>query len=416
MRIAIIGSGVSGLVTAHLLRRRHDVVLYETDERPGGHAHTHRIELPELTCDVDTGFLVYNERTYPMFCRLLDELGVATKPSDMSFSVADQRAGLEWRGSSISTVFARRANLARPDFLRMLVDVARFNRLARRLVTDPPPDSVTLEEVLAPHRWSAGFRDWYLVPLGSSIWSANPSTFTRIPATTFVRFFERHGLLSLHNQPNWRTVEGGSTRYVEAIVGPLRNEGRLRLGNRVDKIRREYGGVEVMSEAGVETYDHVVLASHSDQALRLLSDADRMEHETLGALRYQSNRATLHTDSSLLPSEPRAWASWNYHRLDAERDEATLTYYLNRLQGIDSATPVLVTLNRDDAIDPEKVLAQMQYAHPVFDPAAIRAQGQRDQINGTRRTWFTGAYWGYGFHEDGVRSAVETCRALGVTW
>lgn len=416
MRIAIIGSGVSGLVTAHLLRRRHDVVLYETDERPGGHAHTHRVELPELTCDVDTGFLVYNDRTYPLFCRLLDELGVATKPSDMSFSVADQRAGLEWRGSSISTVFARRANLARPDFLRMLVDVARFNRLARRLVTDPPPDSVTLEEVLAPHRWSAGFREWYLVPLGSSIWSANPSTFTRIPAATFVRFFERHGLLSLHNQPHWRTVVGGSTRYVEAIVAPLRNEGRLRLGTRVDKIRREYSGVEVMSEAGVETYDHVVLATHSDQALRLLSDPDRMERETLGALRYQPNRATLHTDSSLLPTERRAWASWNYHRLDAERDEATLTYYLNRLQGIDSATPVLVTLNRDDAIDPEKVLGHMQYAHPVFDPAAIRAQGRRDRINGARRTWFTGAYWGYGFHEDGVRSAVETCRALGVTW
>ncbi len=270
--------------------------------------------------------------------------------------------------------------------------------------------------MLAPHRWSAGFRDWYLVPLGSSIWSADPSTFTQIPAATFARFFERHGLLNVRDQPKWRTVDGGSKRYVDAILRPLRNEGRLRLGTPVDKIRREPGGVEVVSEAGVETYDHVVLATHSDQALRLLSDPDRMERETLGALRYQPNRATLHTDASLLPTERRAWASWNYHRLEAERDEATLTYYLNRLQGIDSATPVLVTLNRDDAIDPEKVLARMEYAHPVIDPAAVRAQGQRDEINGTRRTWFAGAYWGYGFHEDGVRSAVETCRALGVTW
>ncbi len=416
MRIAVIGSGVSGLVTAHLLRGRHDVVLYEAAGRPGGHSHTHRIELPELSCDVDTGFLVYNKRTYPLFSRLLDELGVASKPSDMSFSVADQRTGLEWRGTSFSGVFAQRRNLVRPDFLRMLADVIRFNRLARGLLADPPSATVTLEEVLAPHRWSAGFRDWYLVPLGSSIWSADPSTFTQIPAATFARFFERHGLLNVRDRPEWRTVNGGSKRYVDAILRPLRDEGRLRLGSPVGKIRREPGRVEVVSDAGVDTYDHVVLATHSDQALSLLSDPDRREHETLSALRYQSNRAVLHTDASLLPAERRAWASWNYHRLGAEQDEATLTYYLNRLQGIDSATPVLVTLNRDEAIDPGKVLARMEYAHPVLDPAAARAKGHRDEINGTRRTWFVGAYWGYGFHEDGVRSAVETCRAMGVGW
>jgi predicted NAD/FAD-binding protein len=416
MRVAIIGSGVAGLVTAHLLHRRHDVVLYESDDRPGGHADTRRVELPELTCDVDTGFLVYNERTYPLFCRLLDELGIATKPSDMSFSVSDQRTGLEWRGTSFSTVFAQRRNLARPDFLRMLADVGRFNRLAGGLLSDPPPDRVTLEEVLARHRWSAGFRDWYLVPLGSSIWSADPSTFTRIPAATFARFFERHGLLNVRDQPQWRTVDGTSRRYVEAIVRPLRSEGRLRLGTPVGKIRRQPGEVEIVTDDGVDTYDHVVVATHSDQALNLLSDPDRLESQTLGALRYQANRATLHTDARLLPSKRRAWASWNYHRLEAEQDEATLTYYLNRLQGIESATPVLVTLNRDDAIDPEKVLATMDYAHPVLDPAAVQAQGRHSEINGTRRTWFVGAYWANGFHEDGVRSAVETCRAMGVTW
>ena len=246
MRIAIIGSGVSGLVTAHLLHGRHDVVLYESDERPGGHSHTHRVELPELTCDVDTGFLVYNERTYPLFCRLLDELGVATRPSDMSFSVADQRTGLEWRGTSFSTVFAQRRNLARPEFLRMLADVGRFNRLARGLLADPPPDSVTLEEVLAPHRWSAGFRDWYLVPLGSSIWSADPSTFTQIPAATFARFFERHGLLNVRDQPKWRTVDGGSKRYVDAILRPLRSRGpppaRDPGGQDPPRARRSRGG------------------------------------------------------------------------------------------------------------------------------------------------------------------------------
>jgi len=415
MRIAIVGSGVSGLVCAHLLHPHHDVVLYESDDRPGGHSHTHRVELPDLDCDVDTGFLVYNERTYPLFGRLLDRLDVATQASDMCFSVSDQRTGIEWRGSSVSTVFAQRRNLVRPAFLAMLADVARFNRLCQGLLVDPPPDTVTLEDVLAPHRWSSGFRSWYLVPLGSSIWSANPRTFTRIPAATFARFFERHGLLRLRDQPRWRTVTGGSKRYVEAILAPLRAEGRVRLSTPVDKILRHGPRVELVGPAGPETYDHVIVATHSDQALRLLSDADRAERAVLGAIRYQSNRATLHTDASLMPVNRRAWASWNYHRLEGAGDMATLTYHLNQLQGIPSATPVLVTLNRDEAIDPTAVIARMDYSHPVLDPAAVEAQGRKGEINGTRNTWFAGAYWGYGFHEDGVRSAVDTCRAFGVT-
>src|SRR5271165_1775610 len=269
MRIAIIGSGVSGLVCAHLLHRRHDVVLYEADDRAGGHSHTHRVELPDTTTDIDTGFLVYNERTYPLFCRLLDGLGIATQPSDMSFSVADRRTGLEWRGTSPSMVFAQRGNLARPAFWRMLSDIGRFNRLARRLLVDPPSDDVTLDDVLAQHRWSIGFREWYLIPLGSSIWSADPTTFTRIPAATFARFFERHGLLRLRDQPRWRTVTGGSQTYVQAILRPLQAAGRVRLRTPIDKIRREAGGVELVSLGGTETFDHVVVATHSDQALRL---------------------------------------------------------------------------------------------------------------------------------------------------
>jgi predicted NAD/FAD-binding protein len=414
MRIAIIGSGVSGLVCAHLLHGRHDVVLYEAADRPGGHSHTHRVELPDANADVDTGFLVYNERTYPLFRGLLDRLGVATQPSDMSFSVSDQRTGIEWRGTSPSTVFAQRRNVARPAFWRMLSDITRFNRLARRLLEDPPSDGVTLEDVLAQHRWSTEFRDWYLVPLGSSIWSADPKTFTQIPAITFARFFERHGLLRLCDQPNWRTVTGGSQTYVQAILRPLEAESRVRLGTPIEKIRREVGGVELLSPGGAESFDHVVVATHSDQALRLLSDPDRLENETLGAIRYQPNRATLHTDVRLLPRSRRAWASWNYHRLDAEVDHATLTYHLNPLQGIPSTVPVLVTLNQDDAVDPDLVLARMDYAHPVLDAGAINAQRRHRDISGARRTWYCGAYWGNGFHEDGVRSAVETCRALGV--
>jgi hypothetical protein len=399
-----------------LLHRRHDVVLFEADSRPGGHSHTHRVELLDATVNVDTGFLVYNERTYPLFSRLLQRLGVASQPSDMSFGVSDQRTGLEWRGTSPSTVFAQRRNALRPGFLRMLADIGRFNHLALALLSDPPPDSVTLEDVLAPHRWSAGFREWYLVPLGSSIWSADPATFTKIPAATFARFFERHGLLRLRDQPRWRTVTGGSQNYVQAVLRPLQREGRVRLEAPVDKIRRHAGEVEVVGPGGVERFDHVIVAAHSDQALRLLSDPDRREQEILGAIRYQPNRATLHTDVRLMPRNRRAWASWNYHRLDASSDRATLTYYVNRLQVISSPTPLLVTLNQDDAIRPDQVIARMDYEHPVLSPLAVAAQRRRGEVSGARRTWFCGAYWGYGFHEDGVRSAVETCRALGVTW
>jgi predicted NAD/FAD-binding protein len=415
MRIAIVGSGISGLVCAHLLHRRHDVVLFEADDRPGGHSHTHHVDLPDATVDVDTGFLVYNDRTYPLFCRFLDRLGVATQASDMSFGVSDRRTGLEWRGTSPSTVFAQRRNIVRPAFLRMLADIARFNRMALGLLESPPPDQVTLEEVLARQHWSQGFLEWYLVPLGSSIWSASPSTMTKIPAATFARFFERHGLLRVGDQPSWRTISGGSRTYVEAVLRPLRQEGRVHLGTPVEKIRRQPDGVEVVSTFGAEQFDHVVVATHSDQALRLLSDPDRLERSVLGAIAYQPNRATLHTDARLMPRHRKAWASWNYQRLSPDADSATLTYYLNSLQGIISDVPVLVTLNQDDAIDPERVIARMDYEHPVLGPATVAAQARRAEVNGRRRSWFCGAYWRYGFHEDGVRSAVEVCSALGAT-
>jgi predicted NAD/FAD-binding protein len=410
MRIAIVGTGVSGLVCAHLLSRRHDVTVFEADGRPGGHAHTVTVDLPDGSFDVDTGFLVYNERNYPGLMRLFDDLGVATKPSDMSFSVTDEVSGLEWKGSSFDTVFAQRRNLVRPAFLRMLADIVRFNRMARELLDGPQDASISLGDLLERGNWSPRFLNWYLIPMGSSIWSADPSTFLGMPAVTFARFFANHGLLEYGNQPHWRTVVGGSKHYVDAILAPLGRS--VRLEEPVTKITRYDDGVEIHTPRGPERFDHLVVATHSDQALELLSDPSRLERDVLGAIRYQSNRATLHTDVSLLPANTKAWASWNYHRLPDEPTEATLTYRLRALQGVESRDELLITLNRDDAIDPASVLRTFDYAHPVYDAAAITAQRRQEELNGVQRTWFCGAYWGYGFHEDGVQSARVVCRRL----
>jgi predicted NAD/FAD-binding protein len=410
MRIAIVGTGVSGLVCAHLLRRDHQVVVFESDDRPGGHAHTVRVDLPDETHQVDTGFLVYNEANYPGLVRLFDQLGVATKPSDMSFGVSDEVSGIEWRGTSVGTVFAQRRNAVRPSFLRMLADVARFNKAARGLLDSPVDLGYSLRDLLDGGRWSRQFVEWYLIPMGSSIWSADPATFLDMPAATFARFFHNHGLLTYGDQPAWRTVDGGSRRYVDAVLAPLGDA--VRLSCPVDKVLRREDGVEIHSEAGPERFDQVILATHSDQALSLLSDPSPDERQVLGALRYQPNLATLHTDARLLPRNRRAWASWNYHRLAEQPDRSTLTYRLASLQGIESDHELLVTLNRDDVIDEDKVLARFEYAHPVFDGPAVAAQRRHQELNGQRRTWFCGAYWGYGFHEDGVASARTVCRQL----
>ena len=416
MRIAVVGGGVAGLVSAYVLGTRHDVTLYEADERLGGHTNTVRVEVDGATHSVDTGFIVYNERTYPGFVELLRHLGVATQPSNMSFSVSDARTGLEWKGSSPSTLFAQRRNLVNPAFHRMLADVVRFNRAARRVAAAGTDPEITLAEFLASGRWSAALVDWYLVALGSAIWSANPRSFGEIPMATFARFFENHGLLQLGNQPRWRTIDGGAVHYVDAIRARLSTPVRHGIG--VEKIvrRREQRTVELRTVNGeLEEFDHVVVASHSDQALRLLADPTVAEHEILSAIRYQPNQATLHTDARLMPRNRRAWASWNYHRAREPQDAATVTYDMNRLQGIRSRRPILVTLNRADEIEPASVLGTFSYDHPVFDAAAVRAQRRRDEISGYRfGTSFAGAYWGYGFHEDGVQSALHVCRELGV--
>ncbi len=414
MRIAIVGSGIAGMTAAHLLHAHHDVHLFEADDRPGGHANTVQLDVGGTEVPVDTGFLVLNDRTYPRFTRLLAELGVATHKSDMSFSLSDRASGVEWRGTSVSTVFAQRRNVVRPAFLAMLVDVVRFNHLARALLADPTAPSGTLADLLSGHRWSRRFVDWYLVPLGAAIWSADPSTFTSIPARTFAEFFSRHGLLSFGEQPQWRTVTGGSARYVEAILAPLRRRRRLHLATPVCKVRREGGRAEVVTEHGPAVFDHVMLAVHSDQALELLADPTGEERATLGAIRYQTNRATLHTDARLLPANRRAWASWNYLRREEGSRRATLTYYLNRLQGLQVEQPILVTLNRDEEIHPTRIVRRFDYAHPVIDRKAVAAQGRHRTLNRGELS-FCGAYWGYGFHEDGVNSAVVACERFGVS-
>lgn len=415
MRIAIVGTGISGLTCAHILDRHHHVEVFEADDRPGGHSNTVRVDLADETHWVDTGFIVFNESTYPGFVRLLDELRIDSTPTTMSFSVTDERSGIAWRGTSPDTVFAQRRNALRPTFLRMLVDIARFNRRARALLTEEDDDDVTLEDVLTAGRWSRTFVDNYLVPLGSAVWSADPTTFTKFPAASFARFFDNHGMLGFRGSRSWRTLPGGARHYVDAITRPLGT--RLHLGTPIDKIVRHGDGVEVVTAQGrLAEFDHVVVATHSNQALSILGDPTPAERSLLGAIRYQPNRAVLHTDARMLPPTRRAWASWNFHRPHEPRQESTVTYYMNQLQHLDSRHPICVTLNRDDEIRPESVLATIPYAHPVFDRDALRAQQRHGEISGRNHTSYCGAYWGYGFHEDGVASARKVCEALGVTW
>jgi predicted NAD/FAD-binding protein len=415
MRIAIIGSGISGLTCAHLLHPRHEVMVFEVDGRPGGHTNTVEVEVDGQHHAVDTGFIVHNDRTYPGFVGLLDDLGVATRASEMSFSVSDEASGIEWCGTSLATLLAQPRNIGNGAFQRMVLDVVRFNRAAGRIAADGADPDLTLGEFLAQRRWSRPFIDWYLTPMGSAIWSADPASFVQMPMLTFARFFDNHGLLRVGDRPQWRTVVGGAARYVDAVLRPL--GARVQLGIGVAKVvrRREEGIVELRTTDGqLVEFDQVILATHSDQALRLLADPSPMEQQVLGAIRYQPNRAVLHTDERLLPRSPRARASWNYHRAAVEQALATVTYDMNRLQGITSRQPILVTLNREDDIDPAAVLRSFDYAHPVLDAGAVRAQARRDEICGHHGTWFAGAYWGSGFHEDGVQSALHVCRGLGV--
>lgn len=415
MKIAIVGAGVSGLSAAYVLSGHHDVTLFEREEYLGGHAHTVSVKGENGDYDVDTGFLVFNDDTYPHFISLLKRLGVASRPSVMSFSYRDASTSLEWKGSNLNTVFSQRRNLLRPRFIKMVLDILSFNRTLRALLQGDIDADQTLGEILVDKRWGREFQEWYLVPMGAAIWSANPNSFTQIPARTFAEFFSRHGLLNTRAMPKWRTVVGGSQEYVSRIAEHVERRGVIRDATGVRAIARFADRVELTTDEEVLTFDHVVVATHSDEALRLLSDPSEDETSVLGAIRYQDNEVTLHWDTTLLPTSRRAWAAWNYLRDDEKDSLATLTYNVSTLQSIPDPRQFLVSLNSDHLIDPTKVLGRFHYAHPVLDQATVRAQRQRHSLNG-RRTSYCGAYFGYGFHEDGIRSALEVCESLGVSW
>ncbi|HTX30466.1 MAG TPA: FAD-dependent oxidoreductase [Solirubrobacteraceae bacterium] len=411
MKIAIVGTGISGLTVAHLLHRRHQVTLFEAAEYVGGHTHTVRVDTPNETHHVDTGFIVFNDRNYPNFERLLRTLGVAWQPSEMSFSVSDDAGTFEYASRSPNALFANRRHLATPGFHRMVADLHRFHRAARRLL-DGGDEHVSLRDWLEEQHFSRGFVDRLIVPQAAAVWSADPRSLWSFPARFLAEFFANHGMLGFRGRPHWRAISGGSARYVAALSAPFAH--RIRLRAPVSAIERAQDDVLVtVGGAAPMRFDHVVLATHSDQALTLLRDPTAREHEILSSIPYQVNEAVLHTDVRLLPRRRRAWASWNYHLLEEPPGRATVTYHMNRLQSLSAEREFCVTLNHTARIDPERVIKRIQYAHPVYTPAGIRAQSRVGQISGTRRTHFCGAYWGWGFHEDGVNSALRVAAELG---
>jgi predicted NAD/FAD-binding protein len=409
MRIAIVGAGVSGLVCAHMLQRDHELVVFEAGERAGGHANTVRVETDTGSYDLDTGFIVFNDRNYPKLERLLGELAVLTQPSQMSFGVSDG-LDFEYNGASLNGLFASRRQAIAPSFHRMIADLVRFNRDARRLLASDEDPS--LREWLAQRRYSRVFVERLIVPQASAVWSADPAQMWSFPARFLVEFFDNHGMLGFRDRPHWRTITGGSRNYVEALTRPWRE--RLRLSAPVMEVRRHPDHVTVCSRGHEpERFDAVVIATHSDQALALLGDPSERERELLGAIPYQPNEAVLHTDRSLLPRRRRAWASWNFHLDAGAPGRCTVTYHMNRLQSLRADREFCVTLNRTAAIDPEQIIRTMQYAHPVYTPAGVAAQARHHEISGRNRTHYCGAYWGWGFHEDGVTSAQRVVGELG---
>jgi predicted NAD/FAD-binding protein len=410
MRIAIVGSGIAGLTCAHLLHRHHQITLFEADDRLGGHTNTVRVDLADETQYVDTGFIVHNDRNYPGFQSLLEQLGVASKPSNMSFSVSDG-ADFEYNGSSANGLFACRSHLVKPSFHRMVADLVRFNREAQSLI-GLNGSGPSLGEFLDAGGYSRAFVDRLIVPQASAVWSADPTQLWDFPASFLAEFFDNHGMFSMRDRPQWRSVEGGASRYVEALTAPLRD--RIRTSTPIESIRRDHDGVELTPDAGeAERFDEVVIAAHSDQALKMLADPSPAEREVLSAIPYQPNQAVLHTDAAQLPRRRRAWASWNFHLEPEPSDRTTVTYHMNRLQALDSEAELCVTLNRTEAIDPEQIVETIDYSHPIFTPAGIAAQTRWPEVSGVRRTHYCGAYWGFGFHEDGVASAQRVCESFG---
>ena len=411
MNIAIIGAGISGLTAAYRLRSDHEVTVYEAGNYVGGHTHTVDVEVGGERYAIDTGFIVYNERTYPNFCRLLHEWNVPSQPSEMSFSVRSERTGREYAGTNLNGLFAQRRNLVRPRFWRLLRDWLRFGRTAQPAVAELD-ETTTVSDFFSRHAYSQEFINEYFLPMGSAIWSCPLTTFNDFPMKFIVDFYANHGLLSLHDRPQWRVIQGGSREYVRAALRQLPQP--IRTNTPIKAILREPNGVRVvLANNSSSIFEHVIVACHSDQALRLLGDqATPLERELLTAFPYQENSVVLHTDTSLLPRIKRAWASWNYLLLDDAARPATVTYNMNRLQGIRACHTFCVTLNADERINPQLVLRRFTYHHPIFKAARFAAQRRRQELIDHDRISYCGAYWGNGFHEDGVKSALAVCEFL----
>jgi len=412
-RLAVVGSGIAGLASAYLLSQHCEVTLFEADARLGGHAHTVDVQLDGLSAPVDTGFLVFNERTYPNLLGLFAELNVGYVASDMSFGVSVDGGRLEWAGSNLNTVFAQRSNLLSWRFWGMLKDIVRFNRAAPRLLKVSQANGQTLGKLLAKERYGAAFRDEYLLPMAAAIWSSAPQTILDFPAETFLRFCLNHALLQITDRPQWFTVQGGSRTYVNCIAQLLSD---VRLNCAVHSVTRTATGVEITSAAGMESFDGVVLATHAPQSLAMLADPSAQERQVLGAVRYQTNQVVLHTDEAFLPNNPRVRSAWNYfnHASADKRAPLCVSYLLNQLQPLPFKQSVIATLNPSAMPDSRHLLGQYTYEHPVFDTFAIAAQKQLPTLQGQRRTWYAGAWTRYGFHEDGLLSALHVASDFGM--
>ncbi|MFN3355215.1 MAG: NAD(P)/FAD-dependent oxidoreductase [Pseudomonas sp.] len=414
MKIAIIGSGIAGLTSAYLLSRQHEITLFEAGDRIGGHTHTVDVSVDGKHYAVDTGFIVFNDWTYPNFIRLLGQIGVTFKPTEMSFSVHDENTRFEYNGNNLNSLFAQRRNILSPGFWGMLRDILRFNRQAPLdLQEQRISPEMTLGDYLKAGGYGERFVLHYIVPMGAAIWSMSLADMLGFPLQFFVRFFKNHGLLSVNNRPQWCVIKGGSSRYIEPLTRSFREH--IRLNCAVHGVERDADGVVIHSAAGTEAFDKVVFACHSDQALALLGDPSQAEQEILGALPYADNDVVLHTDTRLLPDRKLAWASWNYRLSGATQTQAAVTYDMNILQGIDSETTFCVSLNQTAMINPLKILARYTYAHPQYSLAAVAAQNRWQELAGTRHTFYCGAYWANGFHEDGVVSALRVAQAFGET-
>lgn len=415
-RIAIIGSGIAGLTAAHLLSSKHAVTLFESNDYLGGHTHTQTVECQGKSYPVNTGFIVFNDWTYPNFIKLMTKLGVESEESDMSFSVRCENTGMEYNGTSLNTLFAQRINLLRPSFLRMIRDILRFNKeTVAALEAGKLDENQSLSEYLQANNYSEAFKYRYIIPMGAAIWSAPTEVMMSFPLKFFLQFFNNHGMLSVDDRPIWRVLKGGSQSYIQPMIEPFKE--RIRLNCPVEQVRRFASHVTVTTQAfGEENFDQVIFACHSDQASKLLADASSAEAQILGAIPYQMNDVVLHTDTRMMPKRKLAWASWNYHIPQRAREMAMVTYNMNMLQNFhDAPETFLVTLNRNNEIDESKVIKKFRYAHPVFTLDGVAAQARHAEISGhANRTHYCGAYWLNGFHEDGVNSALRVCEQFGV--